>query len=158
MLGNFSDKWEFFILVYNTPKISMKCHSMSCTSKVRRNAFSVIDVCDRKKAKIHYEYFSVMGSGCGSVGREVTSDTRDWRFKSRHWQNFIYQLYTRKDESKEKKSREWPIFNKKTQRRSTLHRTIVSDTSPMLRSLIWRKGNLILAARNPNNADCRSRI
>ena len=46
MLGNFSDKWEFFILVYNTSKISMKCHSMSCTSKVRRNAFSVIDVCE----------------------------------------------------------------------------------------------------------------
>ena len=30
-----------------------------------------------------------MGIGCGSVGRAVTSDTRDPRFESRHWQNFI---------------------------------------------------------------------
>ena len=43
-----------------------------------------------------------LGSGCGSVGRAVASDTRDLRFKSRHWQNFIYQLYNRKDENKEK--------------------------------------------------------
>ena len=32
---------------------------------------------------------SLWGSGCGSVGRAVTSDTRDPRFESRHWQNFI---------------------------------------------------------------------
>ena len=30
------------------------------------------------------------GSGCGSVGRAVASDTRDPRFKSSHRQNFIY--------------------------------------------------------------------
>ena len=33
-----------------------------------------------------------MGIGCGSVGRAVTSDTRDPRFESQHWQSFIYQL------------------------------------------------------------------
>ena len=32
---------------------------------------------------------------CGSIGRVVASDTRDLRFKSRHWQNFIYQLNNR---------------------------------------------------------------
>ena len=33
------------------------------------------------------------GSGRGSVGRAVASDTRDPRFESQHRQNFIYQLY-----------------------------------------------------------------
>ena len=32
------------------------------------------------------------GSGCGSVGRAVASDTRDPRFESSHWQKFIYIL------------------------------------------------------------------
>ena len=34
----------------------------------------------------------VVASGCGSVGRAVASDTRDRRFESPHWQNFIYQI------------------------------------------------------------------
>ena len=38
-----------------------------------------------------------LGSGCGSVGRAVAYDTRDLQFKSRHRQNFIYQLYNRED-------------------------------------------------------------
>ena len=32
------------------------------------------------------------GSGGGSVGRAVASDTRDPRFESQHWQNFTYHL------------------------------------------------------------------
>ena len=35
-----------------------------------------------------------MGSGCGSVGRAVASDTRGPRFKSSHWQNYIEHLFT----------------------------------------------------------------
>ena len=32
-----------------------------------------------------------MGSGCGSVGRAVASDTRGLWFESSHWQNlYIY--------------------------------------------------------------------
>ena len=31
-----------------------------------------------------------LGSGCGSVGRAVASDTRDPRFESSHWQKIIY--------------------------------------------------------------------
>ena len=31
-----------------------------------------------------------LGGGCGSVGRVVASDTRGPRFKSSHWQKFIY--------------------------------------------------------------------
>ena len=42
------------------------------------------------------------GSGCGSVGREVASDTRDPRFESTHRQIFIFKLYNRKDKNKEK--------------------------------------------------------
>ena len=45
-----------------------------------------------------------MGSGCGSVGRMVASDTRDLWFESRHRQNCIYQLYNRKDKNKEKEA------------------------------------------------------
>ena len=33
-----------------------------------------------------------MGSGCGSVGRAVASDTRGPRFESSHQQKFIYKL------------------------------------------------------------------
>ena len=40
------------------------------------------------------------GSGCGSVGRAVASDTRDPQFETRHRQNFIYQLYNRKEKNK----------------------------------------------------------
>ena len=34
-----------------------------------------------------------MGSGCGSVGRAVDSDTRDPRFDSSHRQKFIEHLF-----------------------------------------------------------------
>ena len=34
----------------------------------------------------------ILGSGCGSVGRAVTSDTRGPRFESSHRQKFIYIL------------------------------------------------------------------
>ena len=33
------------------------------------------------------------GSGCGSVGRAVASDTRDPQFESSHWQTFIKNLF-----------------------------------------------------------------
>ena len=39
------------------------------------------------------ESVETAGSGGGSVGRAVTSDTRDPRFESQQWQNFIYQWY-----------------------------------------------------------------
>ena len=38
-----------------------------------------------------------VGSGCGSVGRAVASDSRGPRFKSSHWQKnniFIEHLFT----------------------------------------------------------------
>ena len=35
---------------------------------------------------------ALKGSGCGSVGRVVASNSRGPRFESSHWQNFIYIL------------------------------------------------------------------
>ena len=36
-----------------------------------------------------------VGSGCGSVGRAVASDTRGPRFESSHWQkNYVGHLFT----------------------------------------------------------------
>ena len=52
------------------------------------------------------------GSGCGSVGREVASDTRDPRFESRHRQNFFYQLHNRKDENNEREAMNGPSLKK----------------------------------------------
>ena len=67
---------------------------------------------------IQTEY--IQGSGCGSVGSAVASDTRGPQFESSHWQKFIYILnycllstVYRKDENKEKRGRGWPIFSKK---------------------------------------------
>ena len=46
----------------------------------------------------------LLGSGCGSVGITVASDTKDPQFISRHRQNFLDQLYNRKYENKEKEA------------------------------------------------------
>ena len=56
-----------------------------------------------------------MGSGCGTVGRSVASDTRNLQFGSRHRPNFIYQLYNRKDENKEKEAGNGPSSKKRNQ-------------------------------------------
>ena len=51
---------------------------------------------------------TLMGSGCGSVGREVASDTRGPLFESRHRQYFIMNIITFncwKDENKDKRGR-----------------------------------------------------
>ena len=53
-------------------------------------------------------FFDPLGSGCGSVGRAVASDTRGPRFKSSHWHilygTFVYCQPYWKDEIKKK----WP--------------------------------------------------
>ena len=60
------------------------------------------------------------GSGSGSVGRAVTSNTRCPRFKSSHRQKFIYALNICllstvywKDENKEKEAGNGPFLKKK---------------------------------------------
>ena len=60
-----------------------------------------------------------LGSGCGSVGRAVASNTRGPRFESSHRQKFIYILNICllstvywKDENKEKEAENGPFFKK----------------------------------------------
>ena len=71
---------------------------------------------------VHLHFYKELhwGSGCGSVGRAVASDTRGPRFESSHRQKFNYLLNICllstvywKDENKEKRGREWPILKKK---------------------------------------------
>ena len=54
------------------------------------------------------------GSGGGSVGRAVASDSRGPRFESSHQQKFISNIYCQlywKDENKEKEAGNCPFFN-----------------------------------------------
>ena len=58
------------------------------------------------------------GSGCGSVGRAVASNSRGPRFKSSHQQTFILNTYCQlyfKDENKEIEAENGP-FCKKTRK------------------------------------------
>ena len=55
----------------------------------------------------------VMGSGCGSVGRAVASNSRGPRFESSHREKFILNIYCQlylKDENKEKEAGNGPFF------------------------------------------------
>ena len=54
------------------------------------------------------------GSGCGSIGRAVASNTRGPRFESRHRQIFVEHLFTvncivLKNKNKRKRGREWSV-------------------------------------------------
>ena len=54
-----------------------------------------------------------MGSGCGSVGRAVASDSRGQRFESSLGQKFILNIYCQlywKDENKEKEAENGPFL------------------------------------------------
>ena len=58
----------------------------------------------------------LLGSGCGSVGKAVVSDTRGPRFESSHRRTFYWTLLIqlcRKDENKEKEAGNAPFFSKK---------------------------------------------
>ena len=64
-------------------------------------------------------FYKTWGSGCGSVGRAVTSNSRGPQFESSHWQKIILHIYCQlysNDENKERRVREWPIFDKKNLR------------------------------------------
>ena len=56
-----------------------------------------------------------MGSGCGSVGRAVASNTRGQRFEPRHRQIFTDHLITVNciEKTKRKRGQEWPILKKR---------------------------------------------
>ena len=70
-----------------------------------------------KIVKTVFENFSNLGSGCGSVGRVIVSNTRDPHFESRYRQIYFISNVTNlfwKDEDKEKRGGEWPFFFKKS--------------------------------------------
>ena len=46
-----------------------------------------------QKMQIILNIESLMGRGCGAVGRAVASDARDPRFESRHRQYFMRKIY-----------------------------------------------------------------
>ena len=57
-----------------------------------------------------------MGSGGGSIGRAVASNSRGPRFESSHRQKFILNIYCKlywKDENKEKEAGNGPFSKKK---------------------------------------------
>ena len=54
----------------------------------------------------------VGGSGCGSVGRVVASNTRDPWFESSHRQKFILNVNFRKDKNQQKRGRNGPFLKK----------------------------------------------
>ena len=95
-----------------------------------------------------------VGSGCGSVGRAVASDTRGPRFESSHRRNFIMNMFTNncwKDENKEKEAENGPFFLKKWCQ-------LFSDTSPYIQSIYkvfsaetYRLGNNIFSYSEGNN-------
>ena len=95
--------------IEDKPRISIWCISMyhkgnPVEAPVQRNFPRIVST--RMK----------WGSGCGSVGRAVASNTRDPMFKSQHRQNFIcqiiYQLYNRKDKTEEKEAWYSPSLKK----------------------------------------------
>ena len=49
------------------------------------------------------------GSGCGSLGRVVASDTRDMWFESSHWQILFIINCIEKTKIKEKRCLEWQL-------------------------------------------------
>ena len=75
---------------------------------------TVLRVTDDNR-RVENKQAKISGSGCGSVGRAVASDSRDPWFESRHRQNFIFQLYNRKDENKEKEAENGPSLKIKKQ-------------------------------------------
>ena len=48
---------------------------------------------NEKQSGVGHKNIEVRGSGCGSVGRAVTSDTKDPLFKCSHLLNFIPNMY-----------------------------------------------------------------
>ena len=64
-----------------------------------------------------------LGSGCGSVGRAVDSDSKGPWFESSHQQKFILKIYCQlywKDENKEKEAGNGPFLKKLRLRNSKL--------------------------------------
>ena len=103
----FQSRPPLFKIIWSPGPDSTK-HSQSCEPFTK--TFLGPDLC-------HFNIEPYLrGSGCGSVGRVVASDTRDLRFEPHHRQyliyQLIYQLCNRKNENKEKEAGNGPSLKK----------------------------------------------
>ena len=75
----------------------------------------MLDYCERIEAGLSLTFYCKLGSGCGSAGRAVASDTRGPRFDAVISKIYIEHLYTCvlstvfKRQKLIKRGREWPI-------------------------------------------------
>ena len=77
--------------------------------------------------------FIFVGSGCGSVGRAVASDSRGPRFKFGHQQNFIWNIYCQlfwKDENKEKEAGNGPFLQ-------FFFKICLQGTTTLVKLVLW---------------------
>ena len=67
-----------------------------CRLQALKNIILRCDVYSGKRRLLSMRFYQVtmgyMGSGCGSVGRAVASNTRGPRFESSHWQSFNWTI------------------------------------------------------------------
>lgn len=92
--------WFFFCLqmsfkarqvLHHSPKTSIAWDRWdNCATEIELQTSPISYACFIDE----WLHVHLRGSGGGSVGREVASDTRDLQFESQHYQNFIYQLYS----------------------------------------------------------------
>ena len=80
----------------------LSANSTNPGSKIKKNFQISVSI---ETSMVYHS--SLVGSGCGSVGRVVASITRGPLFKSSHWQNLYRTLFSvkciEKDKNKEKR-------------------------------------------------------
>ena len=110
-LGAWSCEWPQSKIIYFADKIEdlTKCFASFQNENCLDEELGFLGLKANRTVRLVWKKtFSVIGSGCGSVGRAVASDTRGPWSESSHWQllyrSFNYcQLYW-KDENKEKEA------------------------------------------------------
>ena len=75
-------------------KLTKHKHELGCIELESLDSDTVFTSCCSRPFKFLMQSNFGKGSGCDSVSRVVTSDTRRLQFKSSHWQNFIMAILT----------------------------------------------------------------
>ena len=88
----------------------------SCSSPVISNVFKWRGIVLGSTVFISTKMQWKLGSGCGSVGWAVASNSKGPQFESSHLQTFILNIYCQLCEKTKikKRGREWPTFIKKS--------------------------------------------
>ena len=87
-------------------------HRHDLHSPITRPSFRLVVAPELWKLSQCGKNMCLKGSGCGSVGRAVAPNSWDPQFESSHQQNFIYQLFYRNNENKEKEAGNGPSLKK----------------------------------------------